>query len=159
MQLLDTDADIAAQFRSATVVAVDDSPPAAAALRFAATLCRRTDVTLHVLMIWNVLIGSWLRIPGDRPPTEAERQAEAARVLADFVKVTLDDGDHPPMLLHAIHGNVQPLLREISAEAAHMIVGSRGRGGVADLLLGSTSADLVDHARCPVTVVPTVEEG
>jgi nucleotide-binding universal stress UspA family protein len=41
------------------------------------------------------------------------------------------------------------------AGADLLVVGSRGIGGVANLLLGSTSLQLVEHARHPVLVVPS----
>jgi nucleotide-binding universal stress UspA family protein len=50
-------------------------------------------------------------------------------------------------------GNAHQVLLE-SAEGAHLlVVGSRGRGAFASLLLGSVSVDMSAHAPCPVVVV------
>jgi nucleotide-binding universal stress UspA family protein len=56
--------------------------------------------------------------------------------------------------LRAEAGPVGPLLRDTaSREAADLIVvGSRGRGVVASAIGGSVSADLTDHAPCPVLI-------
>lgn len=143
------------QIGGALVVAVDASPRAAVALRFAAELAVRTGSALHVLLVWNLIIGPAPDATPGQPATEQDRQAEAERVLSVFVEQALADSDRPTLHLHAVHGNVDSLLESISRAAQHLIVGSRGRGGVAGLLLGSTSGHLVSHARCPITVVPS----
>lgn len=156
MNTLDrSDADVRRTFDEALVVAVDDSAPAAAALRFAADLAGRTGDALHVLMVWNLVIGPAPDASPDEVVTEHDRQREADRVLTSFVDRILTGPDQPVLHQHAVHANVDALLELVSRTANHIIVGSRGRGGVADMLLGSTSARLVDHARCPVTVVPS----
>ena len=139
----------------ALVVAVDASPPAAEALRFAAELAVKSRSALHVLMVWNLVIGPF---PDDSPEgstSEQDRQREADEVLAAFVDQVLTGTTRPDLQLHALHANVDPLLERVSGVARHLVVGTRGRGSVADMLLGSTSTHLVQHARGPVTVVPS----
>src|SRR5262249_35028332 len=48
---------------------------------------------------------------------------------------------------------VTALIRE-SLDADMLVVGSRGRSGVAAVVLGSVSTACVHHASCPVLVVP-----
>lgn len=45
-------------------------------------------------------------------------------------------------------------ITEMSADVDLLVTGSRGYGTVGTVLLGSVSRHLVDHAQCPVLVVP-----
>lgn len=140
--------------KGALVAAVDDSEPAREALRYAADLAEGLGRPLHVVSIWNFVIGHAPDHPAPTaPPSEAAWQQEAERRLAVLLAEEL--GDRPRLQLRPVvlHGNTVPTLLAVSEQAGHLVVGSRGRGGFTGLLLGSTSEQLVHHAGCPVTVV------
>lgn len=144
--------DLPAELTGATVVAVDDSPPAREALRWAAATAAAAGRPLHVLSVWNFVIGEAPQQDRNTPPSKAAWQAEAERRLHALVAQELPGaGDEVRAL--AVHGNAVPTLLEVSRRAAHLVVASRGRGGFAGLLLGSTTDQLVRHGCCPVTVV------
>ena len=63
------------------------------------------------------------------------------------------------MSLHVVLGNVIEVLLEASTRQHTLVVGARGNGGFARLLLGSVSSAAVHHAACPVLVVPAPAEG
>ena len=139
--------------RGALVAAVDDSPPAREALRFAVTLASDAGKPLHVLMVWNFVMGPFPEQSGDQQPSEARWQQEAEERLAALVAEEVGEGSKVEVTATALHGNTTPTLLDVSRVAGHLVLGSRGRGGFSGLLLGSTSQQLVQHADCPVTIV------
>lgn len=135
------------------VVGVDGSESATIALRRAVDEAIAWDA--HLTAVATVPIGggagslAWLPAAVDRD-----------EVLAD-VKVGLGvaceravDGRQVKLSQHALDGNAAALLAEFSTAVDLVVVGSRGRGGFAGLLLGSTSQAVLHHAVSPVLVVP-----
>ncbi|MFJ4819653.1 universal stress protein [Streptomyces sp. NPDC088801] len=62
--------------------------------------------------------------------------------------------DQPDTEYVGVEGAVGAVLPELGAAAQLLVLGSRGRGGFASLLLGSTSMATARDAECPVVVVP-----
>lgn len=141
--------DMPASLRGALVACVDDSDCAREALGFAADLARGLGRPLHVVSVWNLVSGGGPPQGRDTSPTlEAWQQHADSRVAA-----MVEGLSGLEVHTYALHGNTIPTLLGVTELAAHLVVGSRGRGGFKGLLLGSTSEQLVRHAHCPVTVV------
>ena len=59
----------------------------------------------------------------------------------------------------AIEGHAPQVLLDQAADAELLVVGSRGHGGLAGILLGSVSQWLAHHATCPLVIVPDPAAG
>ncbi|SCG34482.1 universal stress protein [Micromonospora inositola] len=131
------------------VVGVDGSESSLLALGFAVERAEQRDVPVRVIRAWEP--PGERRVPPGLDPEEAtatERAAaedELARWRETFPDVEVD--------LRVSPGNPAALLVDASREAQLVVVGSRGRGGLRGMLLGSVSQQLLHHAHCPVAVV------
>jgi nucleotide-binding universal stress UspA family protein len=127
------------------VVGTDGSPDSEEALTFAFEEAARSKRPLTVVYCW---------LPLDRQvsPTESTHQ-----LLYNWLNESLDPYrlKYPAVdvTTSVIEGRAGLKLLALSREASLMVVGSRGRGGVAGLLLGSVSQSLLHHAESPVAVV------
>jgi nucleotide-binding universal stress UspA family protein len=136
------------------IVGVDGSKPSHEALRWAGFMADATGSTLQAIMVWQPISGyvagtaGWAAFPPDWDPAE-----EARRVLTDTVADVF--GSTPPagMIMTVQEGGAAHALIELSSGARMLVVGSRGHGGFAGLLLGSVSAACAEHASSPVLVI------
>lgn len=140
------------------VVGVDDSVGARLALRWAAAEARLRNVRLDVIHVWAIP-AQWAQGYGIEWTIDLETLgADAQTVAEELVEGTLSEAERPDQLnIAAIEGNASSVLLEASKAADMLVVGTRGRGGFARLLLGSVSTAIVHHAVCPVVVIPVPE--
>lgn len=143
------------------VVGLDDSVGARAALRHALREARRRDAALDVVttFISPERLAVLVRMPIVARRAEVAAAAEAgARAVVDEVlageRAEHPDADLPAVGVRAVAGDPGPALAEAATGAALLVLGHRGRGGVATTTLGSVGWWCLRHAPCPVTIVP-----
>jgi nucleotide-binding universal stress UspA family protein len=82
--------------------------------------------------------------------------AGMSEVVTRGIESVLARHPEPPRLsLHIILGNPVDAILRAAAHHHTLVVGARGNGGFARLLLGSVATALIHHASCPVLVVPS----
>ncbi|GAA0909380.1 universal stress protein [Pseudonocardia zijingensis] len=132
------------------VVGVDGSPTSEAALAFAYEAAAVRNVPLVAVHTWwDLLVDpavapllDWDAIEDGERQLLAERLAGWAEKFPDVPVRRVVTRDH------AAHALVEQSLR-----AQLVVVGSRGRGSIAGLVLGSVSHAVLHRAHCPVAVV------
>lgn len=142
------------EIEGGVVVGVDASASSLRALDAAAEEAERRNAVLHVVRAWSMRTAPR---PADCPPNavpstdafQQEVERETAKLVADKL------GDPPKVTteIHAVHSPSPQALLAASRGADLLVVGHRGRGGFAGLMLGSVAEQCVRHAACPVLVV------
>lgn len=139
---------------SGIVVGVDGSPASTAAIRWAvrdARLRGRVITLVHVLPTPER--AEYADLPIGEAGT-AVREKRGRELLDEVCALITGRADEPVKVETClITGTTVQTLVDLSAEADLVVVGRRGRGTVASLLLGSVSQGLLHRARCPVVVV------
>jgi nucleotide-binding universal stress UspA family protein len=154
--------------RRSIVVGVDGSEGSIAALRWALDEARLRGARLRVvhavgsaLPLGDVGVGhAGIAAPAVLASEDVERLAAAARSEGErVIGASLDAagataGDDVERVV--VEGPAARVLIETGRGSDLLVVGSRGRGGFAGLLLGSVSQQCVQHPPCPVVVLPPV---
>ncbi|MEV0004813.1 universal stress protein [Micromonospora sp. NPDC050980] len=140
------------------LVGVDGSEAAAYAVELAADEAARRDAELVLVHVHAPPAAAAPEVAAEAGTAEraeagtAER-AEAAELLgAAAERVRAAQPGLRVTQRPVVAASPEAALREASGEASLVVVGSRGRGGFAGLLLGSVSQALVQHAHCPVLI-------
>jgi nucleotide-binding universal stress UspA family protein len=132
------------------VAGIDGSTSSIEALEWAARQAHLTGSTLEVITTWD-----WPLNWGWNTPLPENYNPEAdARAILDSAVEPIRTA-YPDVDIHAttIEGHPAPALVAASGDADLLVVGSRGHGAFAGMLLGSVSEHCVTNAHCPVTVV------
>ncbi len=133
------------------VVGVDGSDASKRALRWAAHHASLLGAELQVVTAWrvpNTFYG------GGIPATlEQDLARDTLHALEETINDVLGDPRPAHVVAQAIEGHAAPTLVEMSRRAQLLVVGNRGRGAFAGMLLGSVSDYCASHAQCPVVVV------
>ncbi len=131
------------------VVGVDGSWHSQQALRWGAHFAAIFGARLEAAIAWEFPSSyGWASVPPEWNPDQ-----DMEKILEDTVRAVF--GDQPPAgLQRQVHeGGAARVLLEAAKGAIMLVVGSRGHGGFAGLLLGSVSANVAEHASCPVLVI------
>ena len=147
---------------SGILVGFDGSEGARRALHWAVALAARLDEPLTVLYVQRYELPPEhvvMRAGGDVVPGLEERRRTAEGLLDEaFDELGPGAPDVPIEREIVFDRDPSAVLTDRSSKADLLVVGSRGLGEFAGLLVGSVSLRCVTHSRCPVVVVPPPDD-
>jgi nucleotide-binding universal stress UspA family protein len=132
------------------VVGVDGSSHSEKALRWALGQARLTGQPVDAVTSWSIPVafgeaaGALMGI---------DWKGAATRTLENAVAKAVDPADADRVSQRAVMGHPAQVLLDAAADAALLVVGSRGLGGFTGMLLGSVSQHVAARAACPVVVI------
>lgn len=147
---------------SGIIVGIDGSRHSQRALEWAVREAAVRQQPLRVLAVYRMAAGYWggpavvLAFPQDASLADSLAGQALAVAQEATEKALAGAGDARPasVTVEAVLGIPAEELVGASEGADMIVVGSRGTGGFARLLLGSTATQVSHHANCPVLIVP-----
>jgi nucleotide-binding universal stress UspA family protein len=139
------------------LVGVDGSPESGAALKYAVAEANRRGARLRVVSTYfpeYSVHGRTEPVTASETGVEVDLEQEIRHVVEDALA---GDALPQPAEIVVAAGPAAGVLIDASGEVDVLVLGHRGRGGFASMLLGSVSLQCVLHARCPVIVVRPTE--
>jgi nucleotide-binding universal stress UspA family protein len=132
------------------VVGVDGSEHSKLALTWAARIAEEAKTQLEAVIAWQYPpTFGWAAVP----PSDWNPEKDADATLTATVDEVFGTHRPPNLQLTVAEGYPASVLLDGSEDALMLVVGSRGHGGFAGMLIGSVSANVAEHAHCPVLVV------
>ena len=138
------------------VVGIDGSECSMAAMRWAMAQSSLTGSTVEVVAAWQEPAMYGLAYASSPALYEGDSMATITeKLVRECVVAVVGELDHPVEVpVRVTQGHPAQVLLDAATGARLLVVGTRGHGGFAGLLLGSVSQQCVQHATCPVVVVP-----
>jgi nucleotide-binding universal stress UspA family protein len=138
---------------SRIVVGYDGSESAQRALEWATEEAKLRNTELEIVGSWEMtgVMYSYGYVPSNFALLEDDARKAAEKLLAECAEDVRKAGVE--VVTQVRHGQAADELAAAAKDAGLLVVGSRGHGGFAGLLLGSVSAQLAHHARCPLVIV------
>lgn len=142
--------EMSEESRGRIVVGIDGSDASHDALRWAVRLAPTLDARIDAIVAWEFpIMTGWEGVTP--PPFHPEENA--IQILKESLDTVFGPTHPEDVAGRVMRGHASAVLLEASKNAEMLIVGSRGLGGFAGLLLGSVSSSCAEHATCPVLVV------
>ncbi len=142
--------------RGVVIVGIDGSAGSIAALRWASEEARLRDVPLRAVHAWTFSYppgaGYGVLGAGDASGGMSDMRRAAEELVERIIEHT-PESDGLEIERQVIEGSASEVLVNAASENDLLVVGSRGHGGFASLLLGSVSQQCAHHAPCPVVIV------
>jgi nucleotide-binding universal stress UspA family protein len=137
-------------------VGVDGSGRSQRALDWAIKEAGIRQAPLTVLAVHEVAGNHWTGHPLISPVDQPEKEKTRLAAQEATQKAVEAAGEPGPtsVTVRAVSGLAAQELIKASGDSDLVVVGSRGGGGFAELMLGSVSNQVVAHASCPVAVIP-----
>ncbi|MDO4611204.1 universal stress protein [Corynebacterium sp.] len=135
------------------VCAVDGSDAAKVAVRWAANTAVKRGEPLRLVSSYSM--PQFLYAEGMVPPRELydDLEAETMEKIEEATKVAVDFMPDVEISHQIEEGSPIDMLLDLSEQCDMIVMGSRGLGGLSGMVMGSVSAAVVSHAKCPVVVV------
>lgn len=144
--------------RDPVVVGIDGSPLSESALSYAFEEASLRGAPLIAVHTWFDGDAAEMLTPERFSEELGTVQDVAERMLAERLAGWGEKYPDVSVERVVVRGRPHQKLLKLSEKAQLVVVGSRGRGGFAGLLLGSHSQALIHAAKCPVMVVRPAED-
>lgn len=136
------------------IVGVDGSAGSKAALRWAFAAAARRGAKVRAVSVWQYPYLALAPAPLGGAVAPAAEMEQASREALDEVLADVGVPEGIEVERVVVEGSASHVLLDQAKDASMLVVGARGHGGFAGLLLGSVATQCVNHVRIPTVVVP-----